>query len=236
MLPTLQHIPPKSIVHLPGSGPLSSRRSRVTFGVYTPPNNGGVPTETLISNFSLGSGGAPTWFAVSDNGAGYIPWGFWQVALYAPASPLPPANLALQPSTVGAGEPSFAIANLLVSLFNALKNIAIGSGFPNAKHIHFEAGPVEPGSPSPDDDRGQVIVTADYGIQLSAFYSGDFWLDGGEAPLPMVSVVPGIDVPVMLALWSPGNRAFIVAHEPPGPPRYPYDYHPTEPPPEAPIG
>jgi hypothetical protein len=228
---SLAHIPPKSLLRIPGRRGLGSRRASVLFGPYLAPDNGGLPDGNNITDFFTSFPGAPTWFAVSDGGAGFIPWGFWQVAVY-PQGHLPPglvSSLAFryfEESDLGSSE---NVAQNLVAAFRLLQSDAVAAGYHRAAEFRIAEGPVQIGSPSPAADMGQVLVSAPYGLTtLSAFYSGVILLGPSEQPLPMSQVVAGYDTPLWAALWSPGNRALLRVTEtaPHRYGRYPYPYEP----------
>ena len=90
-----------------------------------------MPDGDMIATCFANNGGAPTWFAVSDGGLGFIPWGFWQVAVY-PLGQVPPSavgNLAFAFTEADPTDPSAAIAGKVWSQFNALRAQAIAAGF-----------------------------------------------------------------------------------------------------------
>lgn len=233
MLPTLQHIPPRSIVRIPGPPIIGSRRPQVTFGKLFPPTEGGFPTSDMIIQWFADTG-APVWFAVSDNGAGFIPWGFWQFALY-PTGEGPGAgflNLAFSYAEVAASAPGAAMAGLTFAAFNVLRGQGITAGFADAAEIAFRFSAVQdPSGPNPTES---MIITGPYGQQLTGFYSGPEFNAGTEGSpdiLPMMLQAAGYDNPLFMALWSPGNRALLRATESETvPSRYPYYPYPSDPP------
>ena len=110
-LPILTHLPERAIRRIQGSPTIGSRRPQVTFGKLFPPTGGGFPTSDMIIQWFTDTG-TPVWFAVSDGGAGFIPWGFWQFALY-PTGDGPGAgfrNLAFSYAEVPASQPGAAMA------------------------------------------------------------------------------------------------------------------------------
>lgn len=231
MMPTLRHIPPRAITHIPGPPRIGSKRPRATLGILNPAQavGAGIPDGGMMTSYisSTPSGNAPVWFAVSDGGAGYIPWGSWQVAFYALGDPLPPStNLAFVYQTVQPGDVAALLAGSLWAGFQTLRQAAITAGFTRAADIRIDVRYVNQLSPNPT---GEVTITAPYGVPLQVFYEGPFYYISEGNPLPMVSADPGYDNPLMLALWSPGNRAILRATESAGPsryPGYPYPYPP----------
>jgi hypothetical protein len=228
MLPTLRHIPPRALTRIPGPPSIGSRRSLVDLGVLGAIGLGGVPTASMISSYIAANSGSPVWFAVSDGGQGYIPWGSWQVAFYATGAPLPPSNLAFLPLNVPASGSSAAIGGQLWNAFKVLQASGVAGGYPSAAQILISLSDLQdPLGPTPAYG---VLVTAPFGVSLQGFYIGPTYQDGEGPELPMLRVDAGYDNPLLLALWGPGNRAILRAVEGSGPARYPgYPY--PEPPP-----
>lgn len=241
MLPTLKHIPSRSIVHIPGPPAIGSKHSTATLGIFYNSvgggGNGGVPDGNLLSQYvlSTSTGTAPVWFAVSDGGAGYIPWGSWQVAVYLTGTPYPPTtNFAFRWTTAGIADTGAQIAVRIFNEFTALKNQAVSAGYGAAAKIGITDSYLGLGGPTPT---GSVQFSAPYGVNLQVFWEGAPYLSLLEAPLPMVRAEAGYDNPLFMALWGPGNRAVLRATESGQPrryPGYPYPYPPyygPEPPP-----
>ena len=232
MIPLLHRFPPQAVTRIPGPRQaFGSRRARVTFGLPNVSGQEGMPSGDMINTFFSNNAGAPTWFAVSDGGLGFIPWGFWQVACY-PLGELPVSainNLATTSIEINPLAPSAAVAGSVFGAFSGLRGNAVGLGFKRAKE--FKIGdriflPLDPANPG-----GQVFIDAPFGVtNLQGFYSGGFYLGQGEAPLAMMQVSPGYDNPLFLALWSPGNRAILPLSEAPPPSPYGGYPYPSEPP------
>jgi hypothetical protein len=237
MFPTLRHIPPRAITRIPGPPRLGSRRALVTFGVFydvvTVGGHGGMPTGDMVGNFvaSTPSGVEPVWFAVSDGGAGFIPWGSWQVAVYLTGTPYPPStNFAFRWTTASPGDGGASVAARVATEFETLRAQAISAGYGNSSKITFEEQYFDLGGAHPS---GSLRVRAPYGAYLSLFYSGPFYAVG-EAPVPMTGLTPGYDNPLFMALWAPGSRAVLPAQDRSLPrryPGYPYPYPPYHGPP-----
>lgn len=232
MIPTLRHIPARAVTRIPGPPRIGSRKAVATLGAYhfDVGAQAGFPTGDMIRNYATASpsGQAPTWFAVSDGGAGYIPWGSWQVAVYVTGSDYPPStNFAFRWTTADPGEAAAAIAARVDTEFNTLRSQAISAGYGAASEIQILDDYVGLGGPTPS---GRVRIVAPYGVPLTAFYEGSYYLDpSSEQPLSMIQVEQGYDNPMFLALWSPGNRAAFHAQLSGGPrryPGYPYPYPP----------
>jgi hypothetical protein len=235
MFPTLRHIPPKAIVHIPGPPRIGTKRSIATWGVRhadapAPEQGGGFPTGDMIQSYVLNtpSHTAPVWFAVSDGGAGFIPWGSWQVAIYLAGTPLPPSeNLAFGFTVAHPGDVGASVAGQAWAKLQQLRAQAVSAGYPNAAKISITQSAIWYNTPPfPNFSAGLV---APPGVNLSVFYEGPLYYEGEGQPYSMVEAQPGYDNPLMLALWSPGNRAILRANEPAGPgryPRYPYPYPP----------
>lgn len=233
-LPTLKHIPPQAIVRIPGPPVIGSRRARVSWGepIVQPLGIGGCPSGDMIINYWTNSGGNPAWFAVSDGGAGFIPWGFWQVAMY-PVGDLPPGpeTLSFGKLEVDASILSVGVATALSSKLRQLRSQGISAGFTNAAKMIIPSNVDALVVTDPTDVRGGMYVDGPFGLtNLQGFYSGPFWLGQGEVQLPMLSVAPGFDNPLFMALWSPGNRALLRVEEAPPPSRYPGYPYPSNPP------
>jgi hypothetical protein len=225
---TLRHIPPLAIRHIPGPRTIGSRKPDVLFGILYAVGEGGVPTGQMVHDYIDANGGAPVWFAVSDGGAGFIPWGSWQVACYKTGDFLPPENLAFGRITCGTSDPSAAVAGNLWGKFQQLRAQGIAAGFAPAVNFQIVMSAIQDGlGPTP---AASVDVIGPYGAPLTGFYVGPQYRQGGEGPAEaMMAVNEGYDNPLFMALWAPGSRAVIKCNENPGPvryPRYPYPYEP----------
>lgn len=232
MLPTLRHIPPRAITHIPGPPNIGSRRAAATLGVLhsdVAPYFGGVPNGQMCVDYTAAtpSGTAPVWFAISDGGAGYIPWGSWQVAIYPVGVPLPPSgNLAFNFQTCQNTDVAAVIAGNVWAGFQTLRAQAISAGFKAAAGISVSVSFVGQSTPNPT---GTLVVRAPFGVRLTAYYEGPFYYAGEGDPRSMIDLQQGYDNPLFLALWSPGNRAMLRAVESGVPsryPGYPYPYPP----------
>jgi len=178
-----------------------------------------------------GSTGFPVWFAVSDGGAGYIPWGFWQVAFYPTGQGPGFTNLAFSYNEVGVSAVSASVAGALWGSFQILRGQGIAAGFTRTREMQALISAVQGGStPNPTES---VTVNGPFdSVQLQGFYSGPLFPapPGEEHAVPMVEVGLGWDNPLFMALWSPGNRAILRATEPPPPTPYGGYPYPGEPP------
>jgi hypothetical protein len=216
-------------MRIPGSSILSSTRATAVWGADPPGTDPGIPSgDDLIDYWNFW--GVPAYFAVSDRGAGYLPWGFWQVVLYpsgqAPAYPFP--NPAYQYLEVSAGEPPEAVANVIFGALSFLR--AYGATLPgNERTAEFIIsqllGPSDPvGAPT------TIVIKAPFGcIYLDAFYEGPTYSEENETH-PRVKDSPGQDNPLLMALWGPGQRAILRAVAPIPPSPYYGDPYPPEPP------
>jgi hypothetical protein len=229
MLPTLRHIPPRAITHLPGPrNAMGSKLPRVAFGPIFASLTSGMPDAATVLAFYNATAGQPTWFAISDFGAGYVPWGFWEVAVY-PQGDTPAGlteNLAFGIVETVPGAPSSAVAGSVYNKFLQLQAQGIAAGFTAAAKLKISLL-VTPGTGG-NPDRGTVVIKGPFGVTLKPFYSGN----AGD---PMYTV-EGYDNPLFVALWSPGNRAILKATEPAGPNRYRGYYYPHQPPPGPFVG
>lgn len=225
---TLRHIPPLAIRHIPGPRTIGSKKPDVLFGILYAIGEGGIPTGQMINDYVTTNGGAPVWFAVSDGGAGFIPWGSWQVAFYRDTDPLPPENLAFGRISCQATDVSAAVAGALWGKFNQLRAQGIAAGFAPAADFRFQMSAIQDAlGPYP---AASVDVVGPYGAPLTGFYVGPEYQEGGEGPdQDMMVVNEGWDNPLFMALWAPGSRAVLRCNERPNPARYPYYPYPYEP-------
>jgi hypothetical protein len=189
-----------------------------------------MPTGDMINNYFSNSGGAPTWVAVSDGGLGFIPWGFWQIAIY-PTGHVPAGlteNLSFGVLQAGITDVSASVAGQVFGKFSQLRAQGVAAGFKRASEFKIGDRLFDVSSPNPG---GSVTIDAPYGVtNLQGFYSGPEYPSGVEQELPMILVSPGYDNPLFLALWSPGNRAILPLSEPPFPSRYGGYPYPGQPP------
>lgn len=251
MLPRLVHIPPRAIRRIPGPPVIGTRRARAIWGLGSDTTYAGLPDGFTVDQFFADTGG-PLWFAVSDMGAGFIPWGFWQIALYPDTSPPAPItpNLSFAQDVVNIAATASDLSNILLADLSGLffraflagaQFIAAG-GATSTQDPHkwnIRQGPIQ-GSP-PSGGHDQLILEAPLGCtQLQSFYTGYGWPDpfqGIPPDVPMVGDITGYDNPLFLALWSPGNRAILRAVAQGDTPSYPYGRYPyPSPPPQQPGG
>lgn len=201
---------------------MGSKLPRVIFGPITASQYSGMPDAATVLAYYNSTAGQPTWFAVSDGGAGYIPWGFWQVAVY-PQGDVPfglTESLAFGLVEALPGAPSSAVGVAVGNKFAQLQAQGIAAGFTSAAKLKIQNF-LTLGTGFGGQDRATVSIKGPYGMTLLPFYSGN----AGE----IMYFSEGYDNPVFLALWSPGNRAILAATEPVGPHRYggyPYPYQP----------
>ena len=121
-----------------------------------------MPSGQLILD-NWNDNGTATWFAISDYGAGYIPWGFWQIALYPVGmSSHTPPSLSYFETEVDVSVPSLGVAGMVIGMLSALRGMG-SIACPPCLQFAFNIVYMKTDDPVGTGSAG-IIITAPWGL------------------------------------------------------------------------
>jgi hypothetical protein len=219
-------IPERALVRIPGPPPVGSAKPEVNWCASTDPvafPERGFADPGYYAAWQAGHGGAPVFWAISDGGMGWLPWGFWMVAIYpiwAPPVPMPSDDLAVQYLLYDSTSNPILFGSQVASAWGALRTRAVAAGFGAAADFDLieYIPPVNIGT--------QLRVRGPYGSVLQIYYQGP---DSSYPNAGNHVLTPGYDNPLWMGLWGPQRFVFMVT-EPEPPNHYPYYPHEPTPP------